>query len=342
MNPSNQPGQQGQNPVTPPPPVAPQHLAKKSSTPWVPIVIVAGLLLLGVAAYLTYSSMSITRQLEQKVAELEESEKLKAELEGQFNQAIAELDALKGDNEKINALIDEQKAELVAQKEQITVLLRDKKQMDAARREIAGLKAKVAEYIAQVDQLRAEQEQLTQDNQQLKADKDSLSYTLQSRVAENETLSTARAQLVSEKDELTKSVTAGSVIKVKDIKVTGMKVRKSGKTSEKESAKRIDQLKICFTTIANEVVQPGNEKFYIRVINPKGETLAIEDLGSGTTVDKNGQEVRFTQVQEYEYANDETQLCFLWKPNSAFQSGKYKVEIYNKGSFAGSDDFELK
>ena len=43
-----------------------------------------------------------------------------------------------------------------------------------------------------------------------------------------------------------------------------------------------------------------------------------------------------------EYANDETQLCFLWKPNSPFQSGKYKVEIYNKGSFAGSDDFELK
>jgi hypothetical protein len=340
LNPSNQPGQQGQNPVTPPTP--PQPLAKKSSAPWVPIIIVAGLLLLGVAAYLTYSSMSITRQLEQKVAELEESEKLKAELEGQYNQAIAELDALKGDNEKINALIDEQKAELVAQKEQITVLLRDKKQMDAARREIAGLKSKVAAYIAQVDQLKAEQEQLTQDNQQLKADKDSLSFTLQSKVAENETLSTARAQLVSEKDELTKSVTAGSVIKVKDIKVTGMKVRKSGKTSEKESAKRVDQLKICFTTIANDVVQPGNEKFYIRVINPKGETLAIEDLGSGSTVDKNGQEVRFTQVQEYEYANDETQLCFLWKPNTPFQGGKYKVEIYNKGFFAGSDDFELK
>lgn len=343
VNPSNQPGQYGQNPGNPPtPPVTPPPAPKKSSTPWVPIAIVAGLLLLGVAAYLTYSSMSITRQLEQKVAELEESEKLKAELEGQYNQAIAELDALKGDNEKINALIDEQKAELVAQKEQIATLLSDKKKMDAARKEIAGLKAKVAGYIAQVEQLKAEQEQLTQDNQQLKADKDSLSFTLQSKLAENETLSTVKAQLVSEKEELTKSVTAGSVIKVKDIKVTGMKVRKSGKTSEKESAKRIDQLKICFTTIANDVVQPGNEKFYIRVINPKGETLAIEDLGSGTTVDKNGQEVRFTQVQEYEYANDETQLCFLWKPNTPFQSGKYKVEIYNKGSFAGSDNFELK
>jgi hypothetical protein len=319
VNPSNQPGQQGPTqptqPVTPPPP------NRNKNTPWLPIAIVAGLLLLGVAAWLTYNSMSTTRLLEQKVAELEESEKLKAELEGQFNQAIAELDALKGENEHINALIDQQKAELEAQKEQITLLLRDKKKLDAARREINGLRAKVSEYIAQVEQLRAEQEQLTQDNLQLKADTDSLSYTLQSKLAENETLNTAKAQLVSEREELTK---------------------KSGKATERESAKRVDQLKICFTTIANDVVQPGKEKFYIRVISPKGETLAIDDLGSGTTVDKNGQEVRFTQVQEYDYANDETQLCFVWKPNVPFQSGKYKVEIYNKGFFAGSDDFELK
>ncbi|MCU0346275.1 MAG: hypothetical protein MUC59_05010 [Saprospiraceae bacterium] len=342
VDPSNQTGPFGQEPNKPNNPVATTPTAPKRVNPWLPITIIAGLLLLGVAVWLTYNSMSTTRQLEQKVAELEEAEKLKAELETQYNQAIAELDALKGDNEQINALIDQQKAELVAQKGQITDLLRDKKKLDAARREIAGLKAKLNEYIAQVEQLKMEQEQLTQDNLNLKADKDSLAYTFQSKVAENETLSAAKAQLVSEREELSKSVQAGSVIKVKDIKVTGMKVKKSGKTSEKESAKRVDQLKICFTTIANDVVQPGKEKFFIRVINPKGETLAIEDLGSGTTVDKNGEEVRFTQVQEYDYANDETQLCFVWKPNTSFQKGQYKVEIYNKGSFAGSDDFELK
>ena len=259
-NPSNQPGQQGQTPGQPTTtPVAPQF-TKSKVNPWLPIVIIAGLLLLGVAVWLTYDSMSTTRQLEQKVAELEEAEKLKAELETQFNQAIAELDALKGDNEQINALIDQQKAELEGQKSQITDLLRDKKKLDAARKEIAGLKAKVSEYIAQVEQLKAEQEQLTQDNLQLKEDKDSLAFTLQSKVAENETLSTAKAQLVSEREVLSKSVQVGSVIKVKDIKVTGMKVRKGGKTSEKSSAKRVDQLKICFTTLANDVVAGSHNR----------------------------------------------------------------------------------
>lgn len=344
FNPSNQPTNFGANPTPPPspPPVVPPAPPRKSGSPWMAVAIVVGLVMLGVAAWLTYESMNKTRLLEQKVAELEESEKLKVELEAQYNKAIADLDALKGENEQINAMIDQQKLELESQKDKISSLLREKKQLDAARKEIAGLKAKVNEYIAQIEQLKAEQEQLTQDNTQLRSDRDSLSYTLQTRVAENETLNTAKAQLVSEKEQLSKSVEAGSVIKVKDIKVTGMKVRKSGKTSEKESAKRVDQLKICFTTIANDVVQPGKEKFYVRVINPKGETLAIDDLGSGSTVDKNGQDVRYTQVQEYEYANDETQLCFVWKPNTSFQGGKYKVEIYNKGFFAGSSDFELK
>lgn len=346
VNPSNLSNQpQGQQPTTPTtPPIVPASspMKKKSNGPWLPMLIVAGLLLLGVAVWLTYESMSTTRQLEQKVAELEEAEKLKAELAAQYDKAIAELDALKGDNEQINALIEQQKGELEAQKTQIGELLRDKKKLDAARAEISNLRAKVNDYIAQIEQLKAEQEQLTEDNLQLKTDKDSLSYTLKSKLVENETLNAAKVQLVSEREELSKSVQAGSVIKVKDINVTGMKVRKSGKTKEKESAKRVDQLKICFTTIANEVVQPGKEKFYVRVVNPKGETLAIDDLGSGTTSDKTGQDVRFTQAQEYEYANDETQLCFLWKPNVPFQGGKYKVEIYNKGFLAGTDEFELK
>lgn len=342
-NPSNQPGQQGQQPPKPTPSYTPPPQPKKKTTPWVPIIIVAGLILLSGAVYLTYQSMSTTRQLEQRVAELEEAEKLKAELEKQYNQAIAELDALKGDNEQINLLIDQQKAELESQKRQINELLRDRGKLNSARNQIANIRAKVSEYIAQVEQLKAEQEQLTQDNLMLKGATDSLAFTLQGKVAENETLSTAKAQLVSEREALSKSVQVGSVIKVKEINVTGLKLRKSGKTAEKASAKRIDQLKICFTTIANDVVKPGNEKFFVRIINPKGETLAIDDLGSGTTVDsKTGQEVPFTQVKEYEYANDETQLCFAWKPNVALVSGKYKVEIYNKGYFAGSDNFELK
>lgn len=348
-NQSNKPGDSNEkNPQQVPPaaktaPVFQPQPKKSATNPLLPIAVTIGLLMLVATAWLTYTSISTTRTLEQKISELEEAEKLRLELENQYNQALSELESLKGENEQINALIDQQKAELEAQKNQIASLLRDKKQLDAARAEINNLKIRIAEYIAEIEQLRSQQEMLTEENLKLKDEKDSLQVTLQNKLVENESLFTAKAQLVSEKENLTKAVQAGSVIKVKNIEVTGLKLRKSGKTTEKTNAKRVDQLKVCFTTVANDVVQPGVEKFFIRIINPKGETLAIDDLGSGATVNtKTGEEVRYTQVKEYEYANDETQLCFMWNPNMPFQSGKYNVEIYNKGHLAGTGEFELK
>jgi len=32
----------------------------------------------------------------------------------------------------------------------------------------------------------------------------------------------------------------------------------------------------------------------------------------------------------------------LWEPNTEFQQGEYKVEVYNKGFLAGKGSFELK
>ncbi|MCB0517673.1 MAG: hypothetical protein KDD27_01975 [Saprospiraceae bacterium] len=309
----------------------------------IPIALTIGFLMLVAVAWLTYNSMSTTRALEQKVAELEEAERLRGELENQYNQAIAELEGLKGDNEQINALIDQQKAELAVQKNRISDLLREKKQLDVALGEIRNLKTKVAEYVAQIENLRTEQEQLSMENTNLVQERDSLTAHLQNKVVENESLNMAKAQLVNEKEQLSKAVEVGSVVKVKEISVTGQKVKKSGKTATREKSKRVDQLKVCFTTIANDLVRPGTEKFFIRIVNPKGENLAIDDLGSGALVNKkSGEEIQYTQMTEYDYMNDETQLCFLWNPGVPFQSGQYQVEIYNKGFLAGSGNFELK
>jgi len=287
--------------------------------------------------------MSATRSLEQKVAQLQEAEKIRSQLENQFNEAIAELDNLKSDNEQINALIDQQKAEIEAQKNQIVGLLRDKRQYDAARAEIKELKAKLAGFIADIEQLESDKEMLSQQNYSLKGQRDSLSQTLQAKLGENEQLAIAKAKLANEKESLSKSVEIGSVIQVKGVNVTPQKVRKSGKTSTQKAAKRTDQIKVCFTTVPNELVKPSTEKFFIRIINPKGEILAAEDLGSGSIFDnKTGEQIQYTQVADYDYVNDETQLCFNWNPKASFISGKYGVEIYNKGYLAGSGEFQLK
>lgn len=322
-----------------PPPVPPK---RKSNNTLIPILIAIGVLMLGAVAWLSYDSMKKSRALEQKIATLKESEKIRTELENQYNDAIAELDALKGDNEQINALIDQQKVELEAQKNDIGRLIRDQRNLNAARAQIKELKETIAGSIAEIEQLNAEQEMLAQQNLLLKDERDSLTLTLQVKSSENEELNVARAQLVNETESLSKSVEKGSVIMVKSVQVAGQKLRKGGKASDKDKAKKIDQLKVCFTTVVNDLVPPGPEKFFIRIINPAGETMAIDDLGSGSIMSKSGDNLTYTQMKEYDYANDEADLCFLWNPSMAFDPGKYNVEIYNKGYLSGIGNFELK
>ena len=87
----------------------------------------------------------------------------------------------------------------------------------------------------------------------------------------------------------------------------------------------------------------GLEKFYIRIITPVGETLAVEELGRNIIMNKKtGEEVPFTEIKEYDYENDETELCFLWNPKISFQRGNYQVEVYNKGFLSGTGKFSLK
>ena len=123
----------------------------------------------------------------------------------------------------------------------------------------------------------------------------------------NNELSTAKAALVSEKESLeneksalSKKVNYASVIKVADVSATGWKNKQSGKPKKKSYAKNVEYLKICFDATANEITDAGMEQFYVRIINPIGETLAVEDLGSGiTTNTKTGEEIRFTKVKEF-------------------------------------------
>lgn len=305
---------------------------------------IIGFVLLAVIGLLAYSNVEKRHQLEAAYTEINEAHTLQAELESSVSTALADLESKKGENAEMNTLIEKQQEELEAKRAEITVLLKDKKQLAKARKEITDMRSQIEGYLAQIEQMKIENETLTTNNQQLTIEKEALFSNLQNQVMENTQLHEAKAMLVSQNTELTKSVRVGSVVKVKDVKIESLKVRSNGKVAERSSAKRVDQLKVCFNTVPNEVVQPGGtEEFQVRIINPRGETMAVEDLGSGMiTNEKTGEEVRFTQAAQTTYNNDEQHLCMSWTPNTSFSSGKYQVEIYNKGYLAGTGSFELK
>ena len=152
-----------------------------------------------------------------------------------------------------------------------------------------------------------------------------------------------KTALTEENQSLASTVNLASVIKVDGIKIDGFKRKDDGKTKRKKSAKSVDEIKVCFNTTENEVAKAGTETFLVRIMSPLGETLYLEDLGSGMSKDlKTGEEFRFSKFVETEYTNTTENVCVRWMPETGFQSGTYQVEIYNKGHLAGTQSFELK
>ena len=295
------------------------------------------------AGVLNYTNSNNERALETAYNDLNEAHTIQAELDDNYRHALIEIEDYRSANTEMNALIEEQITELNARKAKIELLLEDRKNLKQARTELADMQDQLRQASQKIEQLQAQNSVLAANLDLLVADKAALFSDLQGSLMQNAQGNEARAVLVSQNAALSKSVAIGSVVNVKDIDVEPLKIRANGKTPEKKSAKKVDELKICFTTMHNEVVKPGIEQFFVRVVNPNGETLAIEDLGSGAIQHAiTGEDVRYTQFAETEYNNEEQELCLLWAPSLAFQAGKYDVEVYNKGFLCGKSSFALK
>lgn len=311
------------------------------------VIIVA---LLGLSAFLGVRNFQLNNTKKELTADFEKTEELKVELEKQYYEALSELEEMRGSNEELNTLIEQQQEELKTQKDKIDGLLSDSRNYRAARKEMANLKSQVEQYVAEINQLREENELLAANNTQLTEQNQTLNSDLETERMNSAQLTSERAILVSEKEtleteraQLAKKVDIASVIKVENIDAGGYKLRKSGKPVKKNNAKNVELIEVRFNTTDNAVTDPGTEFFHVRIINPLGETLAMEELGSGIfTNSATGEQIRYTMTKEADYNGSSESLSIRWTPGQTFAKGNYEVEVYNKGYLAGSTSFQLK
>ena len=305
------------------------------------IAAVIILLLLATNAVLLYNNYQKSDTIETQQAELKETKQLRGELEKLHYAAQEEIEAMKGENDEINALVETQKDELSKANKRITALLsggkKTKRELNEIRAMMEDMRIQRDEYLAELTTMREENEQLTAANSQLSDEKESLTTQVVEERKMNDELTTARAALMSEKEDLTSrntdlsaTVIRASVVDIRDLNVSGWKVRSSGKAVKKKYAKNVDRLKVCFTAEPNDVTQPGKEEFHVRLISPQGETLASESMGSGVFTTTEAQEqMRFTHIKTINYTNtDDVVSCFLWEPGIKFTKGTYTVEVY--------------
>ncbi len=312
------------------------------------IVLILGLLGLNIYQYVNNSKLEDVNK--QQKQELIEKVQLYAELEQDFTEAKSELEEMKGANEELNAKIDLQLEELAEQKERIKHLLRDSKNLKRARADLAKLKEQAASFIAEIEALKQENEMLTNENQNLQQKTVVLIRTVHVKDSINAELNEAKAQVEeekqkveSEKEVLSLKYSKASAIPVAKIKAAGYEVKKNGKSARRYWAKNTDYVKICLTPGHNPSAEPGDEAYYIRIINPNGQVMTLAEAGSGMlTNNDTGDEIPYSYKTDWQYGGADSQLCTQWNPGEQFMKGNYIVEVYNHGYLVGKDHFKLR
>jgi predicted RNase H-like nuclease (RuvC/YqgF family) len=294
------------------------------------LAIIALLLLInGVAGYLLYVENN------KKKIEIDQNDKQKVEIKGltqQLDSSTQQLESMKGQNVELDSIIRDRQA----------VIDKTKAELEAAARrgnltasEVRKYKELAAKYESDNAELQKKIQELTAKNQELTAKNLEVTHNLE--VEKNTT-----ASLSEDKKNLSKKVELGSLLHLQSLTVTGEKKKKNGKEVAQKSAKKTDFIKISFETGDNKVLEKGTVSLYIRIINPKGETIALADQGSGTTkLADGGGDVQYSRQIDLDWDQTSQKKSIEWSQNIK-EPGTYKVEVYQSGYLVGKGSVDLK
>ena len=138
-------------------------------------------------------------------------------------------------------------------------------------------------------------------------------------------------------------INVGSTLHASNFTIVGINEKSSGKEKETSTAKRVDKLRISFDLDENLIAQSGKKDIYVCITSPDGTPVAVEALGSGKFTTREGQDKIYTQKLEVNYTQNKRQnISFDWKQNSNFNTGNYKIEVYNNGFKVGEAVKPLK
>ena len=313
------------------------------------IGLLAIISLLIINAALLYNKYKQDKIIHDKNQQINEISDIRSDLEKEYYEALSELEEMRGNNTKLNELIDQQKDDLKEQKEKIIGLIKDSEDLKKARVELQKMRNMVDSYIEEVERLQTENKMLLDSTVALREDRMLLTKKIATERQVNDQLLSVKAELTEEKSNLEKentslksTVSRASVIDINNIQVEGFRYGNTGQERKRKKAKNIEVLKICFDAQPNKVAELGSEQFFVRIVDPLGETLAIENLGSGVLQnDLTDTKVRYTRSTEIEYQQETQTACVAWEPGLPFKEGEYLVEVYNKGFLSGATVFEL-
>lgn len=184
----------------------------------------------------------------------------------------------------------------------------------------------------EMDVLLTENDRLKVENQYLATSLDSTNLRLEERTMFTDSL-------LVQNTELSSVVRDAAALQTVGLVGMGVIERSSGKQIPTERARRTDKIKVCFTIAKNTLAEAGDKELYVQVIDPKNNVL-----GSNDQIEFEDEVLNYSLISRFNYENRNLDICEYVSSleNSKFESGRYKINVFNEKTLVSSSEFELK
>ena len=234
----------------------------------------------------------------------------------QYDEAISE-------NEIANA-------DLVEARARIQGLIDSLKISETNVKSLWRYKSKYLALQKEMDVLLAQNDSLRVENSYLATSLDSTRVRLEERTVFTDSLlvqNTALAEVMEN----------AAVLSTVGLKGFGVIERTTGKLIPTERARRTDKIRVCFTVAKNKLVQSGDQELYVQVIDPKNNTLGLNEQ-----VQFGEKTLNYSIVSKFNYENTNLNICEFVTSKSEFEKGRYVVNVFNEKDLVSSTEFTLK
>uniref|UniRef100_UPI00404AF044 hypothetical protein n=1 Tax=Flavobacterium sp. TaxID=239 RepID=UPI00404AF044 len=279
---------------------------QKSNSKLKAIIIVLSLLLVASLAYL-FKVSTDKNELNISVENLT-TEK---------SNLISELEALKLSYESAMAENTTLSEELAVEREKILDLI---KEVEKYKGDVASLQKYKNQYFA----LESKNKKLIVENERLVRENLLLSQTVDSTINVLDTERSYNKSLVTQNEELAKTVEAGAKLSIVGLNAVAYKVKNSGLEIETEKARVADRLKINFSIAENNIAKKGDRQYYVQVLDPKSNVL-----GDRQTIEINGKPLTYSFISTVTFEKSTVKVSENLD-GKKFEGGTYFVNVYNE------------
>lgn len=288
-----------------------------------PIFIGVSVVLVGIIAFFIWQNQQLKAERERQKQEISETYLKLDSISDELEQRIVIIEELGGEIDTLVALkeqLEEDKKSLLAQDKN------QRKQIEQLKGRVAGYKELLLLKDEEIAQLTEINQKLTKENTNLKVEKNQLNQSIQ--------------KLQQNTEKLEGKVAVASRLEIQGLAVYA--IDQSGKERKNEFRNRhINQLKIEFTVLDNDIAPIEGKDLLLRIIAPDGNALFDVTRGSGSFTFK-GRELFYTAKKEILYDKNSQLVSYSYDKGSEYSIGQHKVEVYTDDYVMGRGTFRVK